>query len=45
MIEKVPSMDMGSAMLGIMVADALRRKMKITMMTRQSVTIMVLLIS
>src|SRR4030042_6805335 len=34
MTEKVPTMDMGSARLGMTVAEKFRRKRKITMITR-----------
>ncbi len=37
MAEKVPMIDMGRAKLGIMVADKLRRKRKMTITTRQMV--------
>ncbi len=39
--EKVPTTEKGSAMAGIMVAEALRRNRKITRITRPSVTAMV----
>ena len=41
MIENVPMMEIGSAMAGINVAEALRRNRKITMITRASETAMV----
>ena len=39
--EKVPMMEKGSAMAGIMVAEKFRRKRKMTMMTRARVAAMV----
>ena len=39
--EKVPTMEKGSAMAGIMVAEKFRRNRKITMMTSASVAAMV----
>ena len=39
--EKVPMMEKGSAMAGIMVAEKFRRKRKITMITRARVATMV----
>ena len=41
MTANVPTIDMGSAMLGITVAGTLRRNTKITMITRPSVSIRV----
>ena len=38
MTEKVPTSDMGNARLGIMVAERLRRKRKMTSTTRTSAT-------
>ena len=41
MAANVPMMDMGSARLGIIVADKFRRKMKMTITTRNTVSISV----
>ena len=45
MTAKVPRIDRGRAMLGIRVADAFRRKRKITMITSPRVTAIVTLMS